>query len=61
VAKYAAELSPRALEDIQTRSPDVAARILRKLRDLEDSPFPRRRYHQASEGLRDPDLPPPDR
>ena len=39
--KYAAEFSPRALEDIQARSPDVAARILRKLRELEDSPFPR--------------------
>lgn len=41
MAKYAAELSPRALEDIQTSSPDVAARILRKLREIEDSPFPR--------------------
>ena len=41
MAKYTADLSPRALEDIQARSPDVAARILRKLRELEDSPFPR--------------------
>jgi mRNA-degrading endonuclease RelE of RelBE toxin-antitoxin system len=41
VAKYAAELSPRAFEDIQARSPEVAARILRKLHELEDSPFPR--------------------
>ena len=41
MAKYAADLSPRALEDIQARSSDVAARILRKLRELEDSPFPR--------------------
>ncbi len=41
MAKYAAELSPRAVEDIHARSPDVAARILRKLRELEDSPFPR--------------------
>ena len=41
MAKYAAELSPRALKDIQARAPDVAARILRKLRELEDSPFPR--------------------
>ena len=41
MAKYAAELSPRALEDIEARSPDAAARILRKLRELEDSPSPR--------------------
>ena len=41
MAKYTAELSHRALEDIQARSPDVAARILGKLRELEDSPFPR--------------------
>ena len=40
MAKYAAEFSPRALEDIQARSPDVAARILRKLRDLEENRFP---------------------
>jgi len=40
VAKYAVELSPRAVKDIHARSPDVSARILRKLRELEDSPFP---------------------
>ena len=41
MAKYAAEFSPRALEDIQACWPDVAARILRKFRELEDNPFPR--------------------
>jgi mRNA-degrading endonuclease RelE of RelBE toxin-antitoxin system len=41
VAKYTVDLSPRAIEDLQTLSSDAAARILKKLRQLEDSPFPR--------------------
>jgi mRNA-degrading endonuclease RelE of RelBE toxin-antitoxin system len=41
VARYTVELSPRALEDHQALSPDVAARILKTLRQLEASPLPR--------------------
>jgi mRNA interferase RelE/StbE len=41
VGKHVVELSPRAAEDLQALSPDVAARILKKLRTLEDAPFPR--------------------
>ena len=41
MAEYAAELSPRAAQDLEGLSPDVAARILRKLSGLEGNPFPR--------------------
>ena len=41
MAHYAAELSPRAAEDLEGFSPDVAARVLRKIGGLEDNPFPR--------------------
>ena len=41
MARYTVELSPRVIEDLQTLSSDATARILKKLRQLEDSPFPR--------------------
>ena len=41
MARFTVELSPRALEDVQALSPEVAARIVRTLRQLEGSPFPR--------------------
>jgi mRNA-degrading endonuclease RelE of RelBE toxin-antitoxin system len=41
VAKHAVELSPRAFADISAVSRDVGARILRKLRELEENPFSR--------------------
>jgi len=40
VAKYIVDFSPRAIEDLQALSSDAAARIVKKLRQLEDSPFP---------------------
>ena len=40
MARYTVELSPRVIEDLQALSSDAAARILKKLRQLEDSPFP---------------------
>jgi mRNA-degrading endonuclease RelE of RelBE toxin-antitoxin system len=41
VAKHAVELSPRAASDLEGLSAEVARRILRKLRSLEDDPRPR--------------------
>lgn len=41
MAKHPVELSPRALGDLSAISQDIAARILRKLRELEENPFPR--------------------
>lgn len=41
MAKHVVELSPRAAEDLQVLSRDVAARMLKKLRTLEEDPFPR--------------------
>jgi mRNA-degrading endonuclease RelE of RelBE toxin-antitoxin system len=41
VAAYEVRFSPRALEDWESLSPDVAARIGRKLREVEADPRPR--------------------
>ncbi len=38
---HAVELSSRALEDLRAVSRDVTGRILKKLRELEERPFPR--------------------
>lgn len=41
MAKYAVELAPRAIADLDAASPDIAARIVKKLGELEANPFPR--------------------
>ena len=41
MAKHAVELSSRALADLGAVSRDIAARISKKLRELEENPFPR--------------------
>ena len=41
MARHVVELSPRAAEDLDALSADVAARILKKLHTLEDDPLPR--------------------
>ena len=38
---HAVELSSRALEDLSAVSRDLAGRIMKKLRELEEYPFPR--------------------
>jgi hypothetical protein len=54
------DLSPRVIEDLQALSSDATARILKKLRQLEDSLFPRGDTVKQLQGF-DPDLPPQDR
>jgi mRNA interferase RelE/StbE len=41
VAKYVREFDPRATEDLEALSTDVAVRIVRRLEELEENPHPR--------------------
>ncbi|MBI2014260.1 MAG: type II toxin-antitoxin system RelE/ParE family toxin [Candidatus Rokubacteria bacterium] len=41
MAKHAVELSSRAFADLGSVSRDIAARISKGLRELEENPFPR--------------------
>ena len=54
MARHAVELSSRALADLSAVSPDAAARILTKLRELEANPFPRGAAVKRLQGLETP-------
>lgn len=41
MARYVREFDERATQDLEGLSPDVAARIVRRLAELEDRPLPR--------------------
>lgn len=51
---HAVELSPRALEDLRAFSHDVTERILKKLRELEERPFPRGDTVKQLQGFESP-------
>lgn len=54
MTRYAVELAPRAVNDLEAASPEIARRISKTLRQLEERPAPRGETVKRLEGFQSP-------